>query len=64
MTQKEMIAQIRTALRNARNAAASHRYGGLHELWQEIEQALEALDRLEEDTVPRQLGMFGEEKTG
>lgn len=62
MARKEMIAQIRIALKSARNAARSHRHGGLHRLWQELEQALIALDHLEEDTVPRQLGMFGEEK--
>lgn len=62
LTHQEMVAKIRTALKSARNAAKQHRHSGLHRLWQEIEEALEILDRLEEETVPRQLGMFGEER--
>jgi len=50
---------VRRTLKKARRLARSHRRGGLQNLWQLTQDALVALDYLEERSKARQLGLPG-----
>ena len=50
---------VHRALKGARRLAHDHRRGGLQNLWQLTQDALVALDRLEEQSKARQIGLPG-----
>jgi len=49
---------VDAALRAARSHACANRYGGLNDLWQKLNRAQEALQRLEEIVRVRQMRLF------
>ena len=52
---KDDIATIRTALTAAKTIAYDHRRGSLHKLWPQLDEAIEALDRIEKRVVTTQI---------
>jgi len=50
---------VRRALKGARSLARKHRRGGLQSLWRLTQDALVALDHLEEQSRARQLALPG-----
>jgi hypothetical protein len=57
---KEDIALIRVSLKAWRNLAWGFRYGGLYRELEQALQALEALNRVEEELGVKQLRLFEE----
>jgi plasmid replication initiation protein len=55
---EEDVKTVEAALRAARSHACANRYGGLNDLWEKLNQAQEALQRLEEIVRVRQLSLF------
>jgi hypothetical protein len=55
---EEDFKAVEAALRAARSHACANRYGGLNDLWQKLNQGLEALQRLEEIVKVRQMRLF------
>jgi hypothetical protein len=55
---EEDVKTVETALRAARSHACANRYGGLNDLWQKLDQGMQALQRLEEAVQVRQLKLF------
>jgi plasmid replication initiation protein len=55
---EEDVKTVEAALRAARSHACANRYGGLNDLWEKLNQAQEALQRLEEIVRVRQLRLF------
>jgi hypothetical protein len=55
---EEDVKTVETALRAARSHACANRYGGLNDLWEKLDQGLEALQRLKEIVRVRQLSLF------
>jgi hypothetical protein len=55
---EEDIGTVEAALRAARSHACANRYGGLNDLWQKLNRAQEALQRLEEVIRVRQMRLF------
>ena len=55
---EEDIETVEAALRAARSHACANRYGGLNDLWQKLNRAQEALQRLEEVIRGRQMRLF------
>jgi hypothetical protein len=55
---EEDVKTVEAALRAARSHACANRYGGLNDLWQKLDQGLQALQRLEEIVRARQLSLF------
>lgn len=51
---KDDIATIRHALQAAKSNAFLHRRGGLHNLWSQLVEGLEALERIEKHILPHQ----------
>jgi len=49
---------VDAALRAARSHACANRYGGLNDMWQKLNRAQEALQRLEEIVRVRQMRLF------
>lgn len=56
--EQDDIRVIRAALTLANSTAAQHRYGGMHRLYEAIQEARQALDRIEARHYGRQLGLF------
>jgi len=54
---KNDITTIRTALTAAKTVAYAHKQGGLHKLWPQLKEALEALDRIEQQVATTQMPM-------
>jgi len=54
---KDDIATIRTALTAAKTIAYAHRQGGLHKLWPQLDEAIEALNRIEKTVTTQQVPM-------
>lgn len=55
---EEDIETVEAALRAARSHAWANRHGGLNDLWQKLNRAQEALQRLEEVIRGRQMRLF------
>ena len=55
---EEDVEIVEAALRAARSHACANRYGGLNDLWQKLNRAQEALQRLEEVVRVRQMRLF------
>lgn len=52
------IAIIRQALTSAKNNAFLHRRGGLHKLWSQLTEGLQALKRIEDKVTTTQIALF------
>jgi hypothetical protein len=55
---EEDIETVEAALRAARSHACANRYGGLNDLWQKLNRAQQALQRLGEVIRGRQMRLF------
>jgi len=55
---KEDIKLVRAALQSAKTNTSSHQYGGLHNLWSQLVEALEALKRIEQRVTIQQMPLF------
>lgn len=55
---KEDITTIRAALKAAKKVAFAHRRGGLHKLYPQLVEGLDALKRIEQQITTTQMPLF------